>query len=231
MRLQIATFLIAAHALFNWAYGQNPIKTVPAASGAAFSAAQGMTEAQRDAERERIGARRKQAEMRFENQKTMCYQKFMVTDCINRAKDQFDEAQAELRRQEIAINNAERKSRGATKIQSLQDKSSPSPQVNQREERVKSERELSARKIRTQDKKLDAQERALEAEGNKKDAAARQARSQQEAANRAAKAAQAPLEVQRYEQRQREAAQHKADLAKRLQEKNSTPAESLPVPP
>jgi colicin import membrane protein len=231
MRLQFAIIFIAAHALFNWAYGQNVIKKPSPASLAQTGAAASMSEAEREAERKRINTQRTEATTRFETEKSQCYQKFMVTDCINQAKAKFDETQAELRRRETAINNAERKSRGAEKIQSLQDKSSPDSQVNQREVRVKSERNQATRTVRSQDKKLDTQDRVLDAARNKKDAADRQNRAQQEAANRAAKAASAPIEVQRYEQRQREAAQHKADLAKRLLEKNKTPAESLPVPP
>ncbi|MDB5848938.1 MAG: hypothetical protein JWP29_2690 [Rhodoferax sp.] len=75
-----------------------------------------------DAERSRIDAERKEVEARFKREEAVCYQKFAVNDCINKSSAVRRVALADLRRQEISLNDAERKRKGAEQVQRMEEK-------------------------------------------------------------------------------------------------------------
>jgi colicin import membrane protein len=88
------------------------------------------------AERTRIEAERRQVAQRFAAQEKACYGKFGVTDCIDAARKTRREALADLRRQEVALNDAERKDRAARRLRELEqrrrDESAASPPAEAR---------------------------------------------------------------------------------------------------
>lgn len=64
-------------------------------------------------------------ESAFVEEERVCYQKFAVNDCIGRARVVRRDAVADLRRQELAINAAEARRRGAEQITRTEEKMSP----------------------------------------------------------------------------------------------------------
>lgn len=89
-----------------------------------------------EAERSRIDAERKQVEARFKVEEAACYKKFAVNDCINEHRTVRRTALADLRRQEISLNDAERKRKGAEQIQRMEEKQkapAPPTEMQQRE--------------------------------------------------------------------------------------------------
>lgn len=90
---------------------------LPAASSAYAS-----TDVQDQLERTRIAAERKAVESRFTKEETDCYSKFATHDCLNQARVQRRQNLADLRRQEISLNDAQRKRRGAEQIRKLENR-------------------------------------------------------------------------------------------------------------
>lgn len=183
------------------------------------------------AQRARIAAERSQAQATFRDQEKACYRKFAVTDCLNAAKAQRRQVLADLRRQEISLNDAQRKRKAAEHLRSIEQRSSPDKQ-QQAEQRAKGldqyrEREaLAARK---------AAERASAAASGPAKAAAKQedvARKQAEAsANQSRRAEEAAQNVKRRNERLAQAQERKASLEKRLAERRKPPADPLPEAP
>ncbi len=71
-------------------------------------------------ERARIAAEQDALQRRWIDQERACYQRFAVNDCLRQAHRQQREAQADLRRQEIVINDEERKRKGASRLRQLE---------------------------------------------------------------------------------------------------------------
>lgn len=60
-----------------------------------------------------IAQARAQYQAQFNAQERVCYQRFAVNDCLNDSRRTQREVMADLRRQEILINDAQRKRRAA----------------------------------------------------------------------------------------------------------------------
>lgn len=73
-------------------------------------------------ERARIGSERERIAHQFALEERACHQRFAVNDCLNRNLVWKRAALAELRRQEIAVNDAERQRRARERLDSLEDK-------------------------------------------------------------------------------------------------------------
>ena len=86
----------------------------------ALPALSGAQESTDTAELARIDAQRDRAETEFASQERACYARFAVNDCIETARKRRRDAMAELRRQEIAINDAERRRRAAARVRELE---------------------------------------------------------------------------------------------------------------
>lgn len=75
------------------------------------------------AERARIASERTAIATRFAAEERACHQRFAVNDCLNRNLAWKRAALADLRRQEIALNDSERHRRAAERLDSLEEKS------------------------------------------------------------------------------------------------------------
>ena len=84
----------------------------------AWSQADGeKTAAQRDAaEHERIRQERVLAQAQFAAQDAQCYARFAVNDCLDAVQVRRRALLADLRRQEISLNDAQRKRRAAEQL-------------------------------------------------------------------------------------------------------------------
>ena len=75
------------------------------------------TVAQREAvERERIRQTRATEQSQFEAQEVECYRRFAVNDCLVEVRSRRREVLGDLRRQEISLNDAQRKRRAAEQL-------------------------------------------------------------------------------------------------------------------
>jgi colicin import membrane protein len=189
------------------------------------------TEPADDAERTRIAAEREQADTRFVAQEKSCYRKFAVNDCLKAARAQRRERLADLRRQQLSLNDAERRRRSADRVHGLE------RSAEQREEDSAAERAEAV--ARRRDKQEGLSQRAAERAQAEASAPARAMKTQGDtrkrpAATHAAKAQPRldPVEeLRRSEQRQQEAKERKERVARRLQDARKPAVPPLPIPP
>jgi colicin import membrane protein len=80
----------------------------------------GAQESPEAAELARINAQRERAEAEFAAQEKACYSRFAVNDCIEAARKRRRDALAELRRQEVALNDAERRRRADERLRDIE---------------------------------------------------------------------------------------------------------------
>lgn len=69
------------------------------------------------AERSRITQERAAANEQFDRASRACYQRFAVTDCLEQARAQRRDRLGDLRRQEISLNDADRRRKAAEALQ------------------------------------------------------------------------------------------------------------------
>ena len=185
-----------------------------------------------EAERARIGAERRLADARFAAQEVACYKTFAVTDCLKAARSQRRELLSDLRRQELSLNDADRKRRAAERVRSIEDRNSAQQQEDkaaQRAEAVQRQRE----------KKEDLAKRAIERAQAEAPAPKRSSSTQKESRDRQAtvrtarekKSHDTADELRRSQERQQEAQERKERVARRLAEAGKSGVKPLPVPP
>jgi colicin import membrane protein len=173
------------------------------------------------AERQRIQDERSRIEAAFLDEQKDCYQRFAVTGCIQAARARRREVMSDLRRQEIGLNDLERKQRTAERLRELEDK-----EVQQR-------RELEERRAKGQEEQAARDQREAEkAQKATQAASAAQARAAARAGKQPApkQAIDGPANQQRYEQRMEEAREHRAKVEQRAAQSGKAPR-PLPVPP
>lgn len=188
------------------------------------------------AEHARIQVERQQIEKRFADEEAGCFQKFAVNDCrdASRARRRVD--MADLRRQEISLNDAERKRKGAEQMQRMEQsaaaKDGPPVAVG-----TATPRGTASAPVRThaptEPRKPHDPTEAAKAQAARKATADNKARNYQEQqATRARRAADAATanEPARYAKKLQEAADHKAETAARNAAKTKTKAKSAPLP-
>ncbi len=185
---------------------------------------------QTQAEHQRIAAERTQIAQRFAQEEAACYQKFAVNDCLNASRTQRRTGLADLRRQEILLNDTERKRKGAQQMQrmeqsTVQDAAAPEA----------APREKSSVRVRTSPPAEPRQPhdpaQAAAAQAARKASLQNKAQAAQEAeAARNRKAATLPAERARYTQKQQEAADHRAQTLQRNAERTKPKSTPLPEP-
>jgi colicin import membrane protein len=183
------------------------------------------------AQRARIAGERDQAEGEFNARQKLCYLKFAVNDCLNAAKAQRREKLADLRRQEISLNDAERKRKAAERSGSLEERSSPGKQEAEAQRRAKAAAQENDRKARAAEKatRRPSDDSPVTKPGDRRkdaDAAARRKAEAQEQ-----KAGEAQRNAIRNQQRVLDAQAHKQAVEKQLAGKKEPPAKPLPTPP
>jgi hypothetical protein len=173
------------------------------------------------AERARISAERTRAEARFEEAQKACYGKFAVNDCLARAQAQRREVLADLRRQEVSLNDADRRRRSAERMQEVESRQSADKQRQRAEAAAHAQEQQRTRQERGASKARKAEEAASSA------------------SDRRAKGAREPKQqdrpdtdenLRRHQERLEDAQEHRAKVEKRAADskKNVKP---LPVPP
>lgn len=208
---------------------------------AAFGAAAQSTVQAPDegAERERIRAERAAVEARFAQEQRACRAKFAVNDCEAKARRVRNDALADLRRQEIVLNDAERRRRAAERLQSIEERNSPEKReaaerrrqeaLSQQQERERQAADKAARRAADEAKRAQQPSREKTAPGQPgPQGGPRQPAlpkpngptAREAAENRAA-----------WERRVKEAEEHKAQVRAKLAKRAQPPASALPTPP
>ena len=196
------------------------------ATGSAPVAAVAMTP---DAERARITAERAKLEAGFNVEDAACYKKFLVNNCLDEIKLRRRDALADLRRQEITLNALERKAKGAEQVKKTAEKSSPEKQQQDAEKRAAALKDSQARMDREKQKNADRADAQSSELTNSEALAKRIKGNQDKAVVRNSKQAAAAEEVKKFNERQENAKERRAQHD-RDQLNQTKPAKSLPVP-
>ncbi|UUZ76230.1 hypothetical protein LP414_33800 [Polaromonas sp. P1(28)-13] len=183
-----------------------------------------------DVERARISADRARLEAGFLAEDAACYKRFAVNSCLGEVNARRREAMADLRRQEISLNDEERKIKGAEQIRKTEEKSSPEKLQEAADRRAQALKDHQSRLDR--DKK--AQEDRATAKSSEKansEASADKLKSKQ-AKTQARQGMQnaAAEEAKKFNDRQKEAQERRAQHDRERLKQTKPPAKSLPLP-
>lgn len=183
-----------------------------------------------DEERAKISAERARLEAVFLAEDAACYKRFFVNSCLGDVNSRRREAMADLRRQEISLNDEERRIKGAEQIRKTEEKSSPEKQQEAADSRAKALEDYQSRLDREQ-KKSAERATAQSSEKAASEASAERLRANQEKAQaRTGKQAAAAEETKKFDARQKEARERRARYESDQLKRVKPPAKSLPVP-
>jgi colicin import membrane protein len=187
------------------------------------------------AERARIAAERAHAEATYQAQAKVCWGKFAVNDCLATAKARRREVLADLRRQEVALNDEERRQRAAQHQRDIEERTAPVPRAAQPghagPEQTQREQDAAERAAARASKEAEHGARpdpAVQARERAARTRQMQAGKQAELAQRESEAAE---NVQRREAQEQEAREHRESVERRQAQRGKPPAKPLPAPP
>jgi hypothetical protein len=178
-----------------------------------------------DAERKRLQEERAKVEAEYKADEKACYAKFAVNSCLDKAKAKRREAVSDLRRQEISLNDAERKRKAAERERSIEDRANAvkPPASGQAD----ADRQLRANE-RAAERAQQAASAPAKAAEREKQVEKREAEIKASAQRRQQDAAQAAKE---HERRVAEAKEREENMKRRQAERKKPPASSLADPP
>ncbi|NMM07036.1 hypothetical protein [Polaromonas sp.] len=183
-----------------------------------------------ETERARISAERARLEAGFLTEDVACYKKFAVNNCLGKVNSRRREALADLRRQEISLNDEERRLKGAEQLRRTEEKSSPERKQEAASSRTKALEDAQSRLERDKNKQQERAAAPSKAKANSDASAAKLRNSQQKAQARSDKQAAAAEEAKKFNDRQKESqarrAQHESERLKQVKPS----AKSLPLP-
>jgi hypothetical protein len=182
------------------------------------------------AQRARISAERTRLEAGFAAENAVCYEKFAVNSCLDKISARRRQAMAELRRQEISLNDEERKIRGEEQIRKTREKSSPEKLQEAAQRRAKAVEDYQSR-LKSGKGQQKEPASVSSSESAARSAYAQKLRDEQKKVQaRAERQATDAENAKKFQARQKEAQerqeQHEADQLKR----GKTPGKSLPLP-
>ncbi len=232
-----AIIFVAACASFHWAGAQNTVQTPTASVAQSNQANTDVRDAGERAERERINQERQRASAEHDAAKVDCYQRFQVNDCLNQARGKHNGQQADLKRQEISLNDLQRKRSGAEQLRKVEEKTSPQRQEEIAQQRGKALQADANRQQRQSErgapvgKATSGPKTAGKApQASNSNAAEKQARQKGKAAERQDKIAAAARAKAQSDERNKDAAAHAASVQARQKQSKKPPSATLPVP-
>ena len=181
------------------------------------------------AERARLKEERSVVDRRAKQEQVACYQKFAVEDCLRESRRQRRTLDDDLKRQEAAINDIDRKRRAAAQLKRL-DKAPPRPQDDP-EKRQQSQQSQENREQRAAEHARTRAEAAAKSEANRRDFEAKQRSNAAEQAKAAKMRAEAPQERERYERKVEQAEEHRVARERRNAARSKPRSAPLPTPP
>jgi len=183
------------------------------------------------AERERIKAERSQMEAEYSQSLRICYQKINVNSCKDDAFKIRLQKTNSLRAQERVLNDQERKQRGASALQSIEEKNSLEAQTEDIERRTRSAQQHLDKlesNLKKNEERLEKQ--AREAENLEKNAQREQALRERQQAHQE-KAATAKAEREKHLQKMQAAKEHREQVERNRVQRGTPGAAPLPVQP
>jgi hypothetical protein len=174
------------------------VSPVDAAVSASATEAVPPSEAERQAQSQRLAQRRLQLEDAYKQDMQICYQKFDVISCRNAARERRIQANAALRQEELKFNAAERQIKADDVQRRLAEKNAQAQRQDAQDERAAKVQQAQERAQANAQKQIDHANKG----GNR----------------------------EAYEAKQREAAEHRANVEKKRRERDKPPAAALPVP-
>lgn len=184
----------------------------------------------RDVERTRINSERARLEAGFLAEDAECYKKFAVNSCLGKVNERRREAMGDLRRQELLLNDEERRIRGGEQIRKTEEKQSPEKQQEAADQRAKAVKDYESRLEREKKKAEDRAATKAGEQGNSEASAGRLKGSQEKSQARNDKQATAAEEAKKFNDKQKEAEERRAQHEKDRQMQTKPPAKSLPLP-
>jgi hypothetical protein len=199
--------------------------------GSAFAQAElDVGQQERNAERTRITAERQKIEAAFKANEAICFRKFFANACRENLLPPYRTALADLRRQEILINEVERKNSAADQLLKNEERLSLQRE-KQAEQEIKVQQDADNVTERAKQQKINQGNAAEQAAGNIADRDAKLDSRQSQAAELEAKRAQAAANVETMRKRQEQAAQRRAEREQRLRNDGPPTGKSLPAYP
>ena len=180
-------------------------------------------------ERMRISNEKAALDRKVAAERTACYQKFAVQDCLTDGQERRHGQMDNLKRQEAQLNNTERKQRSAAEFQRL-------------ESLKKDPLDITRNADRAGEAQQQREQRAADSANSRSSAASSAAANAQQFENKQRNAANkqsdaiarregSASERARYERKQQEAEAHRAELDKRNAERTQPRSSALPAPP
>jgi len=198
--------------------------------GAAMAQSPAQEKAANALERSKVAAERARLEAGFQAEEAACKSRFAVNACLQEIRTRRSEAMADLRRQDILINEADRKARAADQIQKTEDKSNLERKQHRAEKEKKAQQENDRLAERSDQRGQSQAKSAADASANVEAAQTRQKNSQSKAGEAKTRDEQAAANVQNAKVRAEKAAQNQAERDKRLKDKTNSTRKPLPAP-
>jgi hypothetical protein len=180
----------------------------------------------RASDRARIAAERQKLEADFKVAEAICFRQFFANACRDKLRPPYIAALADLRRQEILINELERKISAAEQLLKTEEKLNVQRQ-QQVDQALKVEQDAATQTERSQQREVDQGNAAEQAESNKASMGTRLESSQSKAAESVTKREQAAANVEAMRLRQAQAAKNRAEREQRLREDGPPTGKSL----
>lgn len=183
-----------------------------------------------DAQRAAIAAERNSLQSEFLSEDVACYKKFAVNRCLENVDVRRMSTMANLRQQEIQLNDEQRKSKGAEQLRKTEEKLSAESAQQDEEHRKKAMEGARGPQVRELENAQRRDAALLNEADARKASAARLQNHEVKMQERAGKQANAAVEAQKYKQRQIQAqerrVQHEAEQVNRVK----PAAKPLPLP-
>lgn len=198
------------------------------------------------AERSRISQERAALQKSLAEQREACYQKFAVTPCLNKARDEHNEKTLDLKRQELLLSDAQRKRAAAVRVSAMDERNSPAAQLaraqdrgraleaaarrdvrqaQRQNEREKKQKALAAQPMRSDEIKLDKDRERLAPQVDRRQQPMAPVAPEQ----RTGQAQRSLKKAQRSADRERVAQLRRNKAAEREASRKKPPAASLPM--
>jgi transglutaminase/protease-like cytokinesis protein 3 len=198
--------------------------------GAAMAQSPAQEKAANALERSKVAAERARLEAGFQAEEAACKSRFTVNACLQEIRTRRSEAMADLRRQDILINEADRKARSADQIKKTEDKSNLERKQHRAEKEKKAQQENDRLAERSDQRGQSQAKSAADASANVEAAQTRQKNRQSKAGEAKTRDEQAAANVQNAKVRAEKAAQNQAERDKRLKDKTNSTRKPLPAP-
>lgn len=183
-----------------------------------------------DAERAKISAERVRLDAGFLAEEHACPERFAVNSCLRKVNARRREAMAELRRQEVALNDEERRIRGEQEMRRIEEKSSPENLQQAADQRARAAENYQLRLAREREKQQARASASFSEKAAREVSAQRLTDSQKKAQAKADRQSAAAEEVRKFDERQKQAQERRAQHEKDQLARPQPPARSLPLP-